>query len=298
MSAGLLLLTPRHSVLFADGRYTEIARRTAYHGVEVRDFRDYPKFLAKLRVCCCEGDVVTLAQFGSWKGKFKNTKFVQKVGVIEEFRRSKDAEEQKKFRRAQRITRAMLARVPRSLRQGISEKRFAHVLAGWACELGADGLSFEPIVAFGTHSSRPHHRPTDRRLRKGQIVQVDAGARYGGYCADQSAVFFTGTPTKEQRRTYEAVERAKEAAKRLIAPGVSTHTLDSAAREVLSQYGLEEYFVHSLGHGVGLEIHEGVTLSARAPERRLLQGEIITIEPGVYREGKFGIRLEEEVIVQ
>jgi Xaa-Pro aminopeptidase len=297
MSAGCMLITPRKFVLFADGRYTEAATKTAYQFVVVKPAETLAKSISSYETCGCESKAVTLAQFGMWKRKFKNTKFVQKEGIIEEFRRSKAPDELRKFRRAQKITQEMIRRVPRALKEGESEKAIAEKLRSWALGYGAEDLSFEPIVAFGTHSSMGHHRASGRTLRKGNVVQIDIGAKYQGYCADQSAVFFTASPTKKQERAYKAVEEAKSAAIALVRPGVSTHELDEAARKVLRSYGLENAFTHALGHGVGLNVHEGVTLSKRAPEEILLKGEIITIEPGVYFPGQFGIRLEEEVVV-
>ncbi|HLD31988.1 MAG TPA: aminopeptidase P family protein [Candidatus Peribacteraceae bacterium] len=298
MSVGFLLVTPQRFILFVDGRYTEAAREGVGRGVGVRDVGRMASALAKVRCCGCESEAVTLGQLRRWKRKFKNTKFVQKEGIVEGFRRTKGPEEIRKFRRAQRITQKLLRRIPQSLRQGITEKQLAWKLGEWAVCLGADSLSFDPIVAFGTHTSRPHHQPTDRVFRRGNIVQIDVGARYKGYCADQSMVFFTGRRTQKQERAFNAVSEAKVAAMKLVQAGASTHDLDGAAREVLRKYGCEKKFSHSLGHGVGLEIHEGVRISVRAPEEILRAGEIITIEPGVYFEGEFGIRLEEEVVVK
>lgn len=297
MTAGCLLVTPRKFLLFADSRYTEAAQKTAYNGVTVLSSNLLAKTLASHERCGCEADAVTLAQFGRWKRKFKNTKFVQKQGIIEEFRRTKSPQELRRFKKAQQITREIISRVPRVLKEGETERAIAEHLRTWALQLGAQELSFEPIVAFAAHSSRPHHRPTDRKLRLGEVVQIDVGARYGGYAADQSAFFFTGKPTGKQSRAYEAVQAAKVAAIALVKPGVSTHKLDAEARNVLRTYGMEEAFTHALGHGVGLNVHEGVSISSRSPEQHLLKGEIITIEPGVYFSGQFGIRLEEEVVV-
>lgn len=298
MSDGLLLVIPRRFILFVDGRYREIAQKNVRKGVEIREVTALKKTMANVRECACESESVTLSKFRLWKRKFKNTKFVQREGIIEEFRRTKEPEEIRFFRKAQSITKEMLRRIPRSLKEGISEKELAWKLNQWALELGADSLSFDPIVAFGTHTSRPHHRPTDRKLRNGQMVQIDVGARYKGYCADQSAVFFTGAKTQKQERALQAVQGAKDAATALVKEGVSTHELDKTARDVLREYGYEKAFCHSLGHGVGLEIHEGARLSLRAPEEKLQAGEIITIEPGVYFDGQFGIRLEGEVVVR
>jgi len=298
VSAGALLVTPRCYRLFVDARYGEMALSQAFKGIKVEEREELSRVLKTITLCGCEAESVTLAQMQKWKAYFKNTKFVHKSGVMEEFRRSKDTEEIRKFRRAQHITREMLERVPLALQPGITERSLVWKLTEWAQELKADGLSFEPIVAFGSHTSRPHHHATDRKLRKGDLVQIDTGARFGGYCADQSRVFFTGPKTSGQERVLKAVEEAKDAATQAVRVGIGTHELDRIARTVLKKYGLEKYFVHSLGHGVGLEIHEGVTLSQKRINEKLLKNEIITIEPGVYIPGKFGMRLEDEIVVE
>lgn len=297
VSAGAVLITPHRMQLFVDPRYQEVAVFHSDH-CSVRPLDDLARVLRRHAVCGCEAETVTLAQKQRWEKAFSSTRFQPRSNVIGHFRRSKDPEELRRFRRAQRITRALLARVPSSLGVGVSERELAWKLHVWARDLQADGMAFDPIVAFGSHTSRPHHHPTSRVLRKGELVQIDVGARFEGYCADQSVVFFTGKKTHEQERALAAVTEAKAAAERAVKAGASTHALDRIARSVLRTYGMEEAFVHSLGHGVGLEIHEGVTLSEKRPDQRLLAGEIVTIEPGVYFPGKFGIRLEDEVIVR
>lgn len=297
LSSGVLLVTSRAMTLFTDGRYLEVAKGGRYRGIVVRDVRGLPSAIQRIRRCGFEAQQVTVERLRRWKREFLNTKFVHTVGVVEEFRRTKDAEELRRFRRAQRITRLLLRRVRRHLRPGVTERNVAEKLRTMAITLGADGLAFDPIVAFGHNTSRPHHHPSFKRLRKRDIAQIDVGVRYRGYCADQSAVYFVGQPTKLQRHVYAVVEEAKNAALRAVRAGVTNHELDRIARSVLKRHGFEKYFVHALGHGVGLEIHEGPSLSLRATKTTLLSGEIITIEPGVYIPGKFGIRLEEEVIV-
>jgi Xaa-Pro aminopeptidase len=281
MSAALLLIDGKRITLFTDGRYLEIAADTVNRGIAVRDAAELDAAMSKIPVCAIEDEELSVDRFRRWKTKFNNTKFVHTSGVIAEFRRSKDSEEQAKFRKAQRITREMIRRVPALLRRPIREIDLAWQLQVWAKELGADGMAFDPIVAFGTHTSLPHHKPTNRLLKKGHIVQIDCGARYRGYCADQSAVFFTAKPTPLQQNVYQAVCAAKDAAIAAITSGVSVRHLDAIAREVLRKYGYETFFCHALGHGLGLDIHEGVTLSQKAPDQKLLKGEIITIEPGI-----------------
>jgi len=296
VSAGAVLFTPRQTQFFVDARYHEMAAGSAT-GCIVRPMDDLAKMLERISACGCEAETVTLAQKERWKKGFRSTRFFPKHGVVAHFRRSKDPDELRRFRRAQQITHELLKRLPATLRTGVTEREIAWKLLEWARSLKADGLAFDPIVAFGSHTSRPHHHQTTRALKKGDIVQIDVGARFEGYCADQSAVFFTGRKTQQQERALAAVQEAKREAERMVRAGVSTHALDRIAHSILKKHGVEEAFSHSLGHGVGLEIHEGVTLSQLRPDEKLLASEIVTIEPGVYFPGKFGIRLEDEVIV-
>lgn len=297
LSAGFVLIKAKKIVLYVDGRYLEVAQKEAAKAVAVKPMEDLEADLQKTKKCAFESEAVTVARLSNWKRKFKNTKFVQSRGVIEVFRREKRAEEIKNFKKAQRITQKVMGKIPSVLKPGITEREVAEQIRRFAVDFGADELSFEPIVAFGSNSASPHHHPGKTKLRKRDIIQIDCGARVNGYCADQSAVFFTGKPTAEQKRVYEAVEKAQIEAIKTIKAGVSNRTPDRVARNVLKKYELEEYFVHSLGHGVGLDIHEGPSLSTKAVQTKLKRNEIVTVEPGVYLPGKFGIRLEQEIIV-
>ncbi|UPA23078.1 aminopeptidase P family protein [Candidatus Peribacteria bacterium] len=296
LSSGLVLVLPRAYVLFTDSRYTEAAAEGVCEDVDVRSTDDLRMMMKKIPLCGYEEEQVTVARLRRWKKAWPETKLVRSDEVVEEYRRSKDDAELKHIRRAEKITRELLRRIPSALKTGITEIGLAWTIEQWARELGAERMSFESIVGFGAHTSRPHHHPTTKKLTKNMIVQIDIGVVVHGYCSDRSAVFFTGPIPKDQERAYKAVLEAKEAAKKICKAGVTAKAIDEAARKVLRSYSIEEYFTHSLGHGVGLDIHEGVSLSPRSKER-LLKNEVITIEPGVYFPGKFGIRLEDMVVV-
>lgn len=297
MSAGALIVTSKLWLLFVDSRYTEFAERKALRGVKVLDIGSFPGILKKIRRIGFEAKHVSYQRFIVWKRKYKNTKFIHTSEAVEWFRRVKGEEELRFLKRAERITDEILRRVPHALRKGITEGELARKIAIWSLELGAEGTSFDPVVAFGTHTSSPHHRPTSRILKKGHIVQIDCGAKYRGYSADRSEVFFTKSPTPFQKRVYETLCEARDAAMERARAGAGTHLLDRAAREILKREGIEHAFTHSLGHGVGLDVHEGVTLSTKAKEETLLRNEVITIEPGVYFPGAFGMRMESMVYV-
>lgn len=296
LSSGLILALPRAYVLFVDSRYTEAAIEGVFKGVDVRDVAEAEKMMSKVPLCSYEEEQVTVARLRRWKTLWKNTTLVRSSDIVEAYRRSKDDEELKCIRRADKITNELLRRIPTVLKTGLSELALAWKIEQWARELGAERMSFDSIVAFGAHTSRPHHHPTPKKLTKNTIIQIDIGVVYKDYCSDRSAVFFTGPIPPEQERAYRAVSEAKDAAKKVIQAGVAARTVDLAARAVLKSYGMENAFTHSLGHGVGLEVHEGISLSTRG-EGLLVPGEVVAVEPGVYFPGKFGIRLEDMVIV-
>ncbi len=297
VSAGVVLALPRRYVLFVDSRYRDMAERIS-GSVSVKDVSELPDMMKDVRECGFESEDVTVLRKSSWRKKFPKTTFVPTVGVLQDFRRQKDREELVNLRRAHRMTKELLRRVPSLLRRSITEERLARQLIVWALELGAEGLSFDPIVAFGTHTACPHHRPTSRLLQKGHLVQIDVGVKYRGYCADMSEVYFTVKPTKTQDQVYRTLCLAKNRATKAVKIGASTHDLDNIARGILTKAGIEQYFTHSLGHGVGLDIHEGPSLSKKAKDLALLKNEVITIEPGVYFPGKFGMRVEDMVYVE
>jgi len=297
LSSGTVLVTPKAFRLYVDARYAEMAAKSAKKPVQIADRAELAKDVSHMRVCGFEEKNVTMAHFRSWKTKYKNTKFVRTDDAVEHFRRAKGADEMKLMRKAKQITETLLACVPQLLEKGVAEKEVAWALEAQARFLGAEGFAFEPIVAFGSNSSRPHHRASDRKLKKGDLVQLDIGVLYKGYAADMSRVYLTGKPTRQQVDALLAVEEAKNAAMKAAKEGMTGKELDEVARKVLRKHAMEKYFTHALGHGVGLEVHEGITIAAR-DTRPLLKGEVIAIEPGVYFPGKFGVRLEDMVFVR
>lgn len=296
VSTGAVLIE-KNIELFVDSRYTERALSQAIKSINIRPIEMLTDRLTKLRQCAFEGEFVTAVVLSKWKKKFKNTKFVQSEWLLEEFRRQKEPNELQNIRKACAITKKILNAVPMLLKKGHTEKSLAFELERLARKLGADGMAFDSIVAFGEHTSRPHHEPTDRRIRSSDIVQIDTGVKCNGYCSDYSRVYFMSPPTSEQSKALRALKEAKKEAEAAIEIGVSNHELDCIARDALKHRGFEKEFSHSLGHGVGLEIHEGINLSQKAPKKKLVKHEVITIEPGLYFSGKWGMRLEDTIIV-
>lgn len=294
---GVLLVIPAGFILFVDGLELEAIQKQAGTKVKVKSLVSISSSLAKIKSCAFEEENVTVARLKRWKKLFPQTSFSASKDIVEQFRRTKDVDELQSILKADKITEEILERIPSILKAGITEAGVAWIIESWAREQGAEKMGFETIVAFGAHTSRPHHRPTTKKLKKGDLVQIDMGLVIKGYTSDRSAVYFTAKPTAQQKKVLVALEEAKEAGINAIAAGVACSEPDSVARAVLKKHGLEKYFIHSLGHGVGLDIHEGVSLSKRSNDH-FMEHEVVTVEPGVYFPGKWGMRLEDMVIVQ
>ncbi len=183
------------------------------------------------------------------------------------------------------------------LAAGVPEREIAAELEYAARKMGADGMSFETIVASGPRSALPHGHATAQPLPRRGFVTLDFGVMLRGYCSDMTRTVYLGKPTREEKATYAAVLEAEEAGVAVVRAGATAASVDLAARSVLKRSSLAKYFTHSTGHGVGLEIHEGPRLAARVDDL-LTEGMVVTVEPGVYLGGRFGIRIEDMVAVE
>lgn len=296
VSTGVLIVDSTKALLFVDSRYAEAAR-AAGKSFRIHQPADLAVHIKKMKSLAFESADVTVARMEKWKKSCRGVKFIPTSGLVEGLRRKKDVEELRLIRRACAITKKVLAKIPSMLNVGITELSLRIEIEKLCYLYGADGMAFETIVAFGEHSSRPHHHATRRALHRGDIVQIDMGCSLGGYCSDYSRVFFTGAQKVEHRKAYRALKEAKKSCERLLKVGVTNHALDSEARRVLARYGYDKEFSHALGHGVGLDIHEGITFSKKAPKERVQKNEIVTLEPGLYFPGKFGMRIEDTYVV-
>lgn len=218
------------------------------------------------------------------------------TGVVEELRMVKDPAEVALIRESARITDAALERVVAGGLVGRTEREVAWDLRVAMHELGAEGPSFDTIVAAGAAGASPHAVPGDRVIPEDTLVVIDMGCVHEGYCSDMTRTFATGTPPEELGRAYEVCAAAQLAALEACRPGIGRGALDAVARDIITDAGFGPAFGHSLGHGVGLEIHEAPRL-ARDAEGELRPGMIVTIEPGIYLEGLGGVRIEDLVVV-
>ncbi len=216
-------------------------------------------------------------------------------GRVEQLRRVKDDQELASIAEASKLADAVWTW---TLEQGLAGRRerdVARTAEARIRELGGDP-SFPAIVAAGPNGALPHAEPGEREIGRGELVVFDMGARLGGYCSDGTRTYATGDPGEDGRAIYEVVRQAQQAGLEAIRAGVTGEDVDSAARKVIDEAGYGEHFGHALGHGVGLEVHEGPRLSQRSDDV-LAPGEVVTVEPGVYLPGKLGVRIEDLVVV-
>jgi len=305
-SAGTVVVLPDEIVLITDGRYGEQAERqlaAAGCGGSVRVGRTAGEQLALLAEV-----VAHTGRLGFESAHTSHARWVQlaaalpnelvpTTGVVEVGRRTKDAAEIALIERACAVADAALAQVAPSLLPGRTEAEVRNDLERLMRELGASGPSYETIVATGpVNAPMPHHRPTDTPIETGHTVIIDVGALVGGYHSDMTRTFVVGRPTDLQQQVYDAVLAAQVAGVAAVRPGITTAELDGVCRGILTDAGFGPWFSHGTGHGVGLLIHEDPFVNS-AGGWVLQEGDVVTVEPGVYRGDFGGVRVEDLVEV-
>jgi len=300
-SNAAVLVSEQGSVFVSDSRYTTQARD------EVKSARaviakggllaDVVKHVHPRIVLGIEADHMTVATQAALKKLLpKGVRLKPAGGLVERLRVIKDAAEIALLRRAVALGSGLFHDALRAIAPGVSETEVAGAIEYAARRAGAEGMSFETIVAAGKRSALPHGRATAARLPRRGFVVLDFGVILGGYCSDMTRTVHLGKPGARARALYGAVREAQQAASQAVRPGVTTGEVDAAARRVLQRAGLGRWFTHSTGHGVGLEIHEAPRVARNLAEE-LRPGMVITIEPGVYLPGEGGVRIEDMVLV-
>ncbi len=241
-----------------------------------------------------EASHVTLAQAKQWREQMPAVSFVETSGIVEELRKVKDAGEVERLRRAASFGDEGLTALLGRLKEGMTESDVAAELEDTMRRAGSDGLSFPTIVAFGESAAEPHHRPGERRLKRGDLIKLDFGATYEGYHSDMTRTISFGKPIPALETIYEIVRSAQQAGVEAVASGKNAGEVDDAARSVIEKAGYS--FGHGTGHGCGLEVHEAPTVR-RGSDDMLSDGMAITVEPGIYLPGVGGVRIEDLVVV-
>jgi Xaa-Pro aminopeptidase len=291
-------------VLATDGRYRTQAAQQSPDAEVVIERACGPHLAARaagegVRRLGFESHVVTVDAYTALtKAAGERVEWVRAAGTVEALREVKDAGEIAMLRLACEAADAALTDLLErgGLRPGRTEKEVRRDLEALMLDHGADGPSFETIVATGANSAIPHHRPTDAVLAAGDFVKIDFGALVSGYHSDMTRTFILGHAAQWQRDLYELVATAQRAGRHALAAGVELKAVDAASRQVIIDAGYGEYFGHGLGHGVGLQIHEAPGLNSAAAGT-LLAGSAVTVEPGVYLPDRGGVRIEDTLVV-
>lgn len=299
-TSGLCVVGPSHRGFFTDSRYTERARVELGEGWAMPEPGRDPTGQALTSI---EGRVgfeatsVTVREFARLESLAPEAVELAAAGeMVETLRATKSADEVRAMAYAAKLTDGVYAWATERGLAGRAEVDVARDCAIRMLELGAEA-AFPVIVASGPNAAIPHHEPGDRTIAKGDLVVFDMGARFDGYCSDCTRTYAVGSPSEEQAEVYGLVLDAQTAALEATRPGVGASELDGVARSVIAAAGRAEQFGHGLGHGVGLEVHEAPRIGATA-EGALYEGNAVTIEPGVYVPGEFGVRIEDLVVLE
>jgi Xaa-Pro aminopeptidase len=308
-SAGMLFVFDGEAVLVTDGRYAQQSEeQTRAAGVDVRV--EVAPAAGQAQLCTDLVKQAAPASLGleaahvTWARQralatewFSGLELIPTIGLVEGLRRVKDPGELARLARAAAIADQALASVRDQLSEGPTEVEFGLALDTEMRRLGASGPSFETIVASGPNAARPHHRPAPRPIRPGEAIVLDFGARYDGYCSDTTrTVWLDELADPQMRRVVQVVTASQAAGVEAVAAGVACSAVDEVCRQVIAGAGWAERFVHSTGHGVGLDIHEAPGVGPTSTDT-LAPGHVVTVEPGVYLPGIGGVRIEDTVVV-
>ena len=301
---GVAFITREQAYYFTDFRYIEAAS-SQVRGATVEMVKNGRGYLTLLNEAITKHGIkrvgyedayMTVAEFNTYRDKL-NCELVPSAGLMTELRMVKDAREIETLIAAQRIAERALEEIYNDIRVGVTEKELAARLTYLMLHYSAENMSFDPIVVSGANGSMPHGVPTEKPIADGDFITMDFGCLYHGYCSDMTRTVAVGHVTEEMDKVYHTVLRAQLAGIERAGAGVSGREIDAAARDVIAAAGYGEYFGHSFGHGIGVEIHEAPNASPNYNEI-LPAGAVISAEPGIYLPGKFGVRIEDVIVLR
>ena len=293
-----ILITDEKDYFFTDMRYLEEAKNAIGDRFEVllggvEEIKDIVSGIGVKTLGVEEN--ISYGEYKSLEDLFKGVKFVATDEAFGALRAVKSEREINLIKTAQSVTETAFNEILPFIKEGVSEieiaARLEYIMLKNGCE-----LAFDSIVAFGENGSKPHAHRSDRKLCRGEFVTMDFGAKYKGYCSDMTRTVALGAVDERKARAYNAVLEANKLAEKAIRPGKKCCDIDGVARKYLAGFGLDKFFSHSLGHSVGVDIHEMPAFSPKC-DAVLEKGMIITVEPGVYLEGDFGLRIEDMALV-
>ena len=297
---GTLVITPKENMYITDGRYIEYVHSilTLFDEIIVYDVNDLSKDDYENIFMFCENvgfeeNYVTYAKYKEYMHKFKINNFVETENIIEKQRAIKDDEEIKNITTACEITDKCFSHLLDFIKPGMTEKQIAKEIDEFY-NTNSDGVSFDTIVASGENSSKPHAVPTDRKIQEQDIITIDMGCKYKGYCSDMTRTIFVGSVPEYVKPVYDLVLKNQTQTLDQMKDGENIRLL---TKMVENDFRLHNFdLIHSLGHGVGLEIHERPFISYKN-DNQLKENMVVTDEPGIYLPGKFGVRIEDTVLI-
>ncbi|MGL5590498.1 MAG: M24 family metallopeptidase [Metamycoplasmataceae bacterium] len=301
-SEGWIVIEKEKATLFVDSRYFEYARKNAKNvDVVLLENESFSNFLKTKNYgkIAIESDYLEVTHYNKIKTFLPNAVIMNIKG--QELRMLKSSEEVAKIQKAINISLEAYDKLQPFIVEGVSELEIDNKLNYLMKRLGADKESFDSIVAFGSNSAMPHHHPTERTLKDGDIVKIDFGSYYKGYACDitRTMIYKKSESTQVDQRLVEILKIVEEAARRgreAVRPGISSKEIDNICRKYITEMGYGNNFIHSTGHGLGIDIHELPMVSAKMP-MILEPGMVITVEPGIYIENLGGARIEDDVLV-
>ncbi|MCC7196957.1 aminopeptidase P family protein [Candidatus Peregrinibacteria bacterium] len=300
---GQIFVTAKKAFLLTDFRYVRVAQKVLPKVISLIETKkslaeELNKLIKKEKIQAVYFESTDLShhRFEALK-KNLNAKFLPKVMLPEKFRVIKTPEELKLLTKAQRIAEKVFIEVRKNLKPGKTEEQIAWEIEMLGHEFGADTISFPAIVGFGANSGSPHHQNSNKKLKKGDMVLIDMGMKYQGYCSDMTRMIFTKKPTDLEAKIYNIVLDAQLEAIKHLKAGVKGSTGDAWSRDLIKKAGYGDTFGHSLGHGIGLDVHELPYLSTGF-DQPIPEGTVVTVEPGIYLENSFGVRIEDMVLVK
>jgi Xaa-Pro aminopeptidase len=295
---GFVVMTNKGITLATDQRYWLRAKAVKKKSVKLFNIQgNWPEKLREnmksIKTVYYEDEQVTVSGLKRWKKILPKCLWKSSDSAIRKQRLVKSEAELDHLRMAASLGDKVLKKVLPHLKAGVTENHIANLFRQYSNEL-ADGVSFDPIIAFGVNGAMPHHSSGEQKLMKNDAILIDQGVKYKGYMSDMTRCFFIGKGLAPVQEMYELLLKVQQASVNMVRPGVKISDLAAATRAMLGRE--EKYFTHSLGHGIGLEVHEDPGVSSRS-EAILKSGMVITIEPGIYKSGKGGVRIEDTVIV-
>ncbi len=301
---GLLLITREGGHYSTDGRYIEAAREQVT-GVDIHCVGGEHTHMALAKEYI---ERHALHNVGFESGDMRvdeHRRYAQELpciltpaqSLLDELRASKDEDELEAMKKAQKITDDTFRAILSFIRPGMTEREVAARLVYEMLRMGAEKVSFDPIVAAGPNGSKPHAVPGDRVIEQGMFVTMDFGCKVDGYCSDMTRTVAVGQPDEEMERVYETVLAAQKAGINAARAGIPGQEIDAAARRIIEDAGYGAYFTHSFGHCLGIDIHESPSASPRE-QRTMPVGAVVSAEPGIYIPGKFGVRIEDVLILK